>query len=74
MEKDHYIGILILLGIIAIAAFGGNKNALQNSSADNLSTETQSQTISQQITTDQTQVNQLKTQLQTQELAENHSP
>ena len=70
MEKDHYIGLLILLGIIAIAAFGGNKNAMQNQSGSN----TSGQSISEQITADQTQVNQLKTQLQIQQQAENHSP
>jgi hypothetical protein len=31
MEKDHGLGLLILLGIIGIALFGGSKNATGNS-------------------------------------------
>lgn len=67
MEKDHYLGLAILLGIIAIAAFGGFKNSALNQSG---STATQKQTLQQQIASDQKQVNDLQAQL----AAKNYSP
>ena len=60
MEKDHSLGLAILLGIIAIAAFGGFKNSALNQSG---STATQKQTLQQQIADDQKQVNDLQAQL-----------
>jgi hypothetical protein len=66
MEKDHYFGIAILLGIIAIALFGGQKNALQLQPQTN-TTQTQAQTAAQdQLTAEQ--------QLQAKQFAQTHSP
>ena len=66
MEKDHYFGIAILLGIIAIALFGGQKNALQLQPQTN-TTQTQAQTAAQdQLTAEQ--------QLQAKQFVQTHSP
>jgi hypothetical protein len=71
MEKDHYTGIAILLGIIAIAAFGGQKNASQNQSIG--SQQTQQQTIEQKISDAQNQVTVLQKQIQAEQDAKTHS-
>lgn len=58
MSKDHWIGIVIILGIVAIALFGGAKNAMNpGATSGNLS-------LAQKIQNTQTQVENLKTQIQ----------
>jgi hypothetical protein len=70
MENDQYIGLAVLLGIIAIAAFGGFKNSALNQSTNGTATQTQTQTLQQQIQSDQSQVSDLQAQL----AAKNYSP
>ncbi|MDQ5949226.1 MAG: hypothetical protein QG589_352 [Patescibacteria group bacterium] len=69
MTKDDYTGLLILLGIFAIAAFGGAKNSqflTPPANNDRL-------TVEQKIHEAQTQVDDLKKQIQIQEEAKTRS-
>jgi hypothetical protein len=77
MEKDHYMGIAVLLGIIAIAAFGGQKSANQIQSVANTTPQTQtvaqSETINQQLSDTQSQLTNLQQQIQAEQLAKTRS-
>ncbi len=72
MEKDHYIGIIVLLGIIAVAAFGGQKNAMQNQLVANQ--QAQQKPIEQQISDAQNQASDLQKQIKSEQDAKTHSP
>ncbi len=70
MKNDDLIGIAMILGIIAIALFGGNKTAANNRNV----TPTQKQaSIEKQIKTAQTQVDQLQKEVQKKEEKKTHS-
>ena len=73
MEKDEYIGIIVILGIIAIAAFGGNKYRNSNNGTLVDSSPIQQQTLQEKIVQAQVQVNDLKKQIQAQTDAKNRS-
>lgn len=62
--KNDYVGLIIILAIVGIGLFGGAKNGANISSNGQSNSD---QTIEQQIQTAQTQVNDLKTQIQAEE-------
>ena len=67
--SDNTLGIAIILGIISIAAFGGVKNS-QNSgflSPQPLTQEQKQANIERQIQESQTQIDNLKKQIQLEE-------
>lgn len=77
MEKDHYVGIIVILGIIAVAILGGQKNALKMQSGTNTQIEQstmQSKTITQQLSDVQKQTATLQKQIQAEQDAKTRSP
>ncbi len=66
MNKDHGIGLLVLLGIISIALFGGSKGSGNNGllSSGNATPEQKQTNIQQQINTTQYQIDTLQKQIQ----------
>ena len=75
MEKDHWTGILIFLGIIGIALFGGSKGASQKGlfSIPNPTPVQKQKNIEQQIKEAQTKVDKLKKDIQAEEARKTES-
>jgi hypothetical protein len=59
MEKDHYIGLIILLGIISVAAFGGFKNSGLNNTLES----SQPQTVEDKLSDAQKQADAIQQQI-----------
>jgi hypothetical protein len=74
MEKDHYIGLIVLLAIIAAAVFGGQKNVIQTQSGATAQPLTQPKTIDEQLADTQTKVTVLQQKIKAEEDAKTHSP
>ena len=67
--KDTFVGVIVILGIIAIALFGGSKNAGSNGllSSGNATPEQKRQDVAKEIQKTQAKVDILKKQIQAEE-------
>ena len=75
MKNDEYVGIVVILGIIAIGLLGGSKNASNNGpfGNKNATPEQKQAIIAREINKTQTEVDKLKKQIQIEEAKKTES-